>query len=48
MTVPTAYMTSFNKVPNILEAVRKAGVPERFTYEFLKQLGFASSLTALR
>jgi len=43
MAVPTTYMMSANHVPDILEAIQQAGVPPRFTQEFLKSLGFASS-----
>jgi len=37
------YMLSVKNLPNVLEAIRTAGVPDRFTHGFLKQLGFASS-----
>lgn len=43
MAVPTTYMMSANHVPDILEAIQQAGVPPRFTQEFLKSLGFSSS-----
>jgi hypothetical protein len=43
MAVPTAYLTTVKNIKGILEAIQKAAVPERFTYEFLKQLGFGSS-----
>src|SRR2546421_1331148 len=43
MAVPSAYLTSSRGIKEILENVQKAGVPQRFTYEFLKQLGHASS-----
>jgi hypothetical protein len=43
MAVPTAYLTSVKNVTGIFDAIQRAGVPERFTFEFLKQLGFASS-----
>jgi hypothetical protein len=43
MTLPTAYLSSTKRVPEILEAIQKAGVPDRVTHEFLKQLGFISS-----
>lgn len=42
MSVP-AYMLTIKNVPGVFGAVRDAGVPERFTHSFLKQLGFASS-----
>jgi hypothetical protein len=43
MAVPTAYLTSIKNVTGIFDAMQRAGVPERFTFEFLKQLGFGSS-----
>lgn len=36
-------MASAKNIPAIFAAVRDAGVPDRFTHEFLKQLGFTSS-----
>ena len=43
MAVPSAYLTTTRNTAAIFEAIQRAGVPERFTYEFLKQLGFGSS-----
>lgn len=43
MAVPSAYLTSVKNTAAIFAAVQKAGVPDNFTYEFLKQLGYASS-----
>lgn len=43
MTVPTAYLTTAKNVKEIFAAMQRAGVPSRVTYDFLKQLGFASS-----
>lgn len=43
MPVPSTYMFSANHVPDILNAIQQAGVPPRFTQEFLKSLGFTSS-----
>ena len=43
VTVPSAYLTSTKNTPPIFAAIQKAGVPDVFTFEFLKQLGFASS-----
>jgi hypothetical protein len=43
MAVPEAYLHSVKNVGDIFAAVKSAGVPERFTHEFLKQLGFTSS-----
>ena len=42
MSVP-AYMLSVRNLPAVFEAIRNAGVPDRFTHSFLKQLGFTSS-----
>jgi len=36
-------MHSTKNVPEILAQIRKGGIPEKFTYEHLKQMGFASS-----
>jgi len=43
MAVPSAYLQSTKNTVAILSAIQRAGVPARFTYEFLKQLGFPSS-----
>lgn len=43
MAVPSAYLTSTKNTAAILDAMQRAAVPDRFTYEFLKQLGFAGS-----
>ena len=44
MPVPSAYLTKAESAAPILSAIQRAGVPERFTHEFLqKQLGFTSS-----
>lgn len=43
MAVPSAYLTTTKNTAAILGAMQRASVPERFTFEFLKQLGFASS-----
>lgn len=43
MSLPSAYLTSTRNTAGILSALQKAAVPETFTYEFLKQLGYASS-----
>jgi hypothetical protein len=42
MAEPT-YMLSAKNVASIFKAIQEAGVPDRFTHEFLKQLGFTSS-----
>ncbi len=43
MAVPTSYLTTTKNTAAIFDAIQRAGVPERFTFEFLKQLGFPSS-----
>ncbi|MCH7998387.1 MAG: DUF5343 domain-containing protein [Chloroflexi bacterium] len=43
MVLTTAYMTSMKNISSILESLKDAGVPPRFTHEFLKGLGFTSS-----
>lgn len=43
MAVPTSYFTSTKNLGEILAAIKKAGVPSKFTYDFMKKLGFPSS-----
>ena len=43
MAVPSAYLMSTKNTAKILAAIQKAAVPQSFTYEFLKHLGYASS-----
>lgn len=43
MSLTTTYMQSSKNLDAIFEAIRKAGVPRKFTNEFLKSLGFTSS-----
>jgi Family of unknown function (DUF5343) len=43
MAYPNSYMTSTKNLTSILAAIQKAGVPPKFTYDFLKKLGFPSS-----
>jgi hypothetical protein len=43
MAVPTGYLITTKNLDGILSAIQRASVPQKFTYEFLKQLGFASS-----
>lgn len=43
MAIPTAYLTSSGKLKGVLEDVQRAGIPDKFTYAFLKQLGHQSS-----
>ena len=37
------YMPAVRNVPRILDAIQRAGVPEVFNRDFLKDLGFTSS-----
>lgn len=37
------YMVSNNKIAQIFEKIRTAAQPQKFTYDFLKNLGFTSS-----
>jgi hypothetical protein len=44
MAVPTAYLKTTKNTVAILDAMKRAGVPDTFTYDFLKKnLGFGSS-----
>jgi hypothetical protein len=43
MTIPAGYLTTVRNIKPILEDMQRAGVPPRFTYDFLKQLGHGSS-----
>jgi hypothetical protein len=43
MTVPSAYLTSTKNTADVFASIQKAAVPEVFTHEFLKHLGFTSS-----
>jgi len=43
MAVPTAYMQSVKNLAAILSEIQQAPVPQKFTVEFLKTLGFTSS-----
>lgn len=43
VAVPSAYLTTAKNVKDIFAAMQTAGVPTKFTYDFLKQLGFPSS-----
>jgi hypothetical protein len=43
MAIPTTYLPSSGKLKGIMEDILRAGDPDRFTYEFLKQIGHASS-----
>lgn len=43
MDVDVPYMPSVKNLHKILDAVQHAAVPESFTYEFLRDLGYSSS-----
>ncbi len=43
MDINVPYMPSVKNLNSILSKIQKAAVPERFTHEFLKDLGFKSS-----
>jgi hypothetical protein len=43
MAIPTSYLTSTKNLGAILTQMQKGGIPQRVTYEYLKQLGFPSS-----
>lgn len=37
------YLVTNKRLPDLFAKIQSAGVPEKFTFEFLKKLGFASS-----
>jgi hypothetical protein len=43
MTEDYPYMISNNKIKPILDAIHSAAKPQKFSHEFLKQIGFSSS-----
>jgi hypothetical protein len=43
MEVTNAYMYTVKDLPDMFAAIQKAQVPERFTHEFLRTLGFKST-----
>lgn len=43
MDTNVPYMTSVTNLPRILDAIQKAGIPDVFNLDFLKDLGFTSS-----
>lgn len=42
-SVTNAYTVKAGSIPKVLEAIKKAGVPARFSIDFLNGLGFTSS-----
>lgn len=47
MSLPTTYLTSVKKLPDILEAIKDAQAPEKFSQAFLEQLEFKSKADRL-
>ncbi len=43
MNVPETYLLVTKKTANLFESIQKAGVPDKFTQEFLTTLGFKST-----
>ena len=43
MDIDVPYMPSLKNLHKILDKIQHAAVPEAFTYEFLRDLGFSSS-----
>lgn len=43
MALTESYLQSTKNLPSIMDAIQAAGVPDKFSYEFLKTLGFSSS-----
>lgn len=43
MSIPTTYLNTAKNLDAILDAIQKAGIPDKFTNSHLKSLGFASS-----
>lgn len=41
--VPNSYFVVQNRIPKIMEAIRTAGIPTKFTSSFLESLGFKST-----
>ena len=37
------YLLTNKRIPDLLQKIQTAAVPQRFTFEFLKKLGFSSS-----
>jgi hypothetical protein len=47
MALPRSYLTSTKNLPAILEAIKSAQAPERFTIKFLESLDFKSTADRL-
>lgn len=43
MSLPTSYLTTAKKLPDIMSAIQQAQAPDRFTQNFLESLDFKSS-----
>jgi hypothetical protein len=47
MALPTSYLTSFKNLSAILDSIKKAQAPDRFTVKFLQDLGYTSAADRL-
>ncbi|VXC10872.1 DUF5343 domain-containing protein [Nocardioides sp. AX2bis] len=47
MALPSSYLTSFKNLDAILDSVRAAQAPDRFTIKFLEQIGYTSAADRL-
>lgn len=47
MALPTSYLTSFKNLSAILDSIKKAQAPSRFTVKFLQDLGYTGSADRL-
>lgn len=47
MALPSSYLTSYKNVPAILDSIKAAQAPERFTIKFLQDLGYTSAADRL-
>ncbi|MCD4686537.1 MAG: DUF5343 domain-containing protein [Anaerolineae bacterium] len=43
MPLPNSYVQSYNRIPEYFEAILAAQPPQKFTYQFLQDIGFTSS-----
>ncbi|MFC0622808.1 DUF5343 domain-containing protein [Kribbella deserti] len=47
MALPSSYLTSYKNVGAILDSIKKAQAPDRFTVKFLQDLGYSSAADRL-
>ena len=47
MALPSSYLTSFKNLPAILDSIKAAQAPERFTIKFLQDIGYTSAADRL-